>query len=341
MMRRSLFLVSPRHVEIREEQLPAPAAGQVLVQTIASSISAGTEMLIYRGHVTDETDIAENNLSVKNPFQYPFKYGYSCIGQVVSLGVGVPAEWAGKRVFSFHSHESHFLAGLEELIPLSDSMPIERSLFIPNMETAVNFLLDSQPVIGEQVAVFGMGVVGLLTISLLAQFPLQMLAGIDRLERRRTLALEAGAHRVFPPEDITSELSKSILHSLEKGESGFDLVFELSGSPHVLNQAIAITGFAGRVMIGSWYGEKTAKLELGGRFHRSRIRLLSSQVSTLTPGLAGRWNKSRRMAVALQQLSIIKPEKWITQRMKFNDLQAAYSLLDKSPEEALQVVLFY
>ncbi|KQC08758.1 MAG: hypothetical protein APR62_00120 [Smithella sp. SDB] len=341
MKRRSLFFVSPQHVEIREEQLPAPAAGQVLVQTIASSISAGTEMLIYRGQATDEADLAESNLSVQNPFQYPFKYGYSCIGQVVSLGAGVPAEWADKRVFSFHSHESHFLAGLEELIPLSDSMPIERSLFIPNMETAVNFLLDSRPVIGEQVIVFGMGVVGLLTISLLAQFPLQMLAGIDRLEQRRTLALEAGAHRVFPPEDITGELLTSILPSWGKGKSGFDLVFELSGSPYALNQAIAVTGFAGRVVIGSWYGGKTTKLELGGRFHRSRIHLLSSQVSTLTPGLAGRWNKSRRMAVALQQLPIIKPEKWITHRMKFNDVQAAYSLLDKSPEEALQIVLFY
>jgi len=341
MMRRSLFFVSPQRVEIREEQLPAPAAGQVLVQTIASSISSGTEMLIYRGQVTNEKELAESNLSVKNPFQYPFKYGYSCIGQVVSLGTGVPSEWAEKRVFSFNPHESHFLAGLEELIPIPDSMSVERSLFIPNMETAVNFLLDSQPVIGEQVAVFGTGVVGLLTISVLAQFPLQTLAGIDRLEQRRALALEAGAHRVFPPEDITGELSTSILHSLEKGEDGFDLVFELSGSPYALNQAIAVTGFAGRIVIGSWYAGKTAKLELGGRFHRSRIRLLSSQVSTLTPGLAGRWNRSRRMFVALQQLSIIKPEKWITHRMRFDDAQAAYSILDKSPEEALQVVLFY
>lgn len=337
MKRRSLFFVSPQRVEIREEQLPAPAAGQVLVQTIASSISSGTEMLIYRGQVMDEGVLDESILSVG----YPFKYGYSCIGNVVSLGAGVPSEWAEKKVFSFHPHESHFLAGLEELIPLPDSMPVERALFIPNMETAVNFLLDSRPLIGERVAVFGTGVVGLLTISLLAQFPLQTLAGLDPLEQRRTFALEAGAHMVFAPEDITNELLTGLLPSLEKGKNGFDLVFELSGSPNALNQAIAATGFAGRVVIGSWYGKKTAKLELGGRFHRSRIHLLSSQVSTVTPGLAGRWNKSRRMAVALQQLATIKPEKWITNRMKFNDAQAAYDMLDKSPEEVLQVVLFY
>jgi 2-desacetyl-2-hydroxyethyl bacteriochlorophyllide A dehydrogenase len=341
MKRRSLFFVSPQHVEIREEQLPAPAAGQALVQTIVSAISAGTEMLAYHGQITDETAPEGNNPSLQSSFQYHFKYGYSCVGQVVSLGAGVPAEWVGRRVFSFHPHESHFLAGLEELMPLADSMPIERALFIPNMETSVNFLLDGRPVIGEQAAIFGMGVVGLLTISLLAQFPLQTLIGIDRLERRRALALEAGAHAVFSPEEMATGLLKSILPSPEKGKNGFDLVFELSGSPDALNQAIAAAGFAGRIVIGSWYGRKTVKLELDGRFHRSRIQLVSSQVSTVTPGLAGRWDKSRRMTLALQQLDVVKPERWITHRMTFTDAQAAYDMLAESPKEALQVILVY
>jgi 2-desacetyl-2-hydroxyethyl bacteriochlorophyllide A dehydrogenase len=336
MKRRSLVFVSPQHVEIREEQLPSPLAGQVLVQTILSAISSGTEMLVYHGQVPAEMALDGNITSFQNLFQYPCKYGYSCVGRVIALGAGVPAEWAGKRVFSFHPHESHFLAGLEELILLPNSESIERSLFIPNMETAVNFLLDSQPLLGEQVAVFGLGVVGLLTVSVLAQLPLQMLAGVDRFEQRRLLALAAGAHRVYSPEDLAS-----ILPSLAEGTTGFDLVFELSGSPSTLNQAIAVTGFSGRVVIGSWYGRKTANFELGGRFHRSRIQLLSSQVSTLTPGLAGRWTKSRRMTVALQQLDVIKPEKWITHRMMFNDAQAAYTMLAESPHEALQVVLAY
>ena len=75
--------------------------------------------------------------------------------------------------------------------------------------------------------------------------------------------------------------------------SGADLSIELSGSPSALDDAIASTGFGGRVVIGSWYGEKKAALDLGGAFHRSRIKLISSQVSTIAPELSSRWDKAR------------------------------------------------
>jgi threonine dehydrogenase-like Zn-dependent dehydrogenase len=120
-----------------------------------------------------------------------------------------------------------------------------------------------------------------------------------------------------------------------------DVAFELSGAPAALDTAIAATGFGGRVVIGSWYGAKPVTVDLGGRFHRSRIQLIASQVSTLTPSLAARWDKRRRLDVAWRMLADIRPSRLITHRLAFNDIAEGYRLLDQDPGSALQVVVRY
>ena len=85
-----------------------------------------------------------------------------------------------------------FVAKLDELMPIPDGIGMEDAVFLPNMETAVNFVMDGRPLVGEIVAVFGQGIVGLLTTALLTQFPLGGLVCFDRFEKRRLLALELG-----------------------------------------------------------------------------------------------------------------------------------------------------
>jgi threonine dehydrogenase-like Zn-dependent dehydrogenase len=108
-----------------------------------------------------------------------------------------------------------------------------------------------------------------------------------------------------------------------------------------LNTAIEHTAFSGRIVIGSWYGQKRAEIDLGGSFHRSRIKLISSQVSSISPELSGRWDKSRRFEVAWQALERIQPQKWITNRFSLKDAAKAYQLLDENPQETIQVVFEY
>jgi len=130
---------------------------------------------------------------------FPLKYGYAAVGQVVAVGAQVAPEWQDRLVFSFHPHESHFLASLAELMPVPSGVPPETAAFLPNMETAVNFLMDGQPLIGEQVVIFGQGVVGLLTTALLARLPLAGLITLDRYTLRRETSLALGAHASLDP----------------------------------------------------------------------------------------------------------------------------------------------
>jgi len=338
MTRQSLWFDAPRRVTVREETLPEPAAGEVRVKTYASAISPGTEMLIYRGEFPEGMAADEGIAALGGALAYPLKYGYSSVGQVEALGARVAPEWLGRWAFAFHPHESHFVAPVESLLPIPSGISPEDALFLPNTETAVNFLLDGAPLIGEQVAVFGQGIVGLLTTALLARLPLGNLVTFDRLANRRAAALAMGARASLDPVEADEAARLRALLSAGAYE-GADLVFELSGAPAALDQAIAAAGFSGRVVVGSWYGRKRAALDLGGRFHRARIRLISSQVSTLTPELLGRWTKARRMDVAWERLRELRPSHLITHRYSFARAAEAYAQVDLRPGETLQVIL--
>jgi threonine dehydrogenase-like Zn-dependent dehydrogenase len=209
------------------------------------------------------------------------------------------------------------------------------------METSINFIMDGGPVIGEQVAVFGQGVVGLLTTALLARLPLSSLITLDRHSLRRKKSLALGAQASLDPQSPDAAAHLTSLLQKDSPYAGADLTYELSGNPDALEKAIEITGFNGRVVIGSCYDQKQVGLDLRGRFHRSRIRLISSQVSTIAPEWTGRWTKPRRLQIAWQMLQHLKPAHLITHRFPLAKASQAYALLDQHPEEAIQVVLTY
>ncbi|HNB40858.1 MAG TPA: zinc-binding alcohol dehydrogenase [Anaerolineales bacterium] len=325
---KTLFFTAPRQVEVRESNLPLLKEDEVLVETICSAISAGTEMLVYRDQFPQ---LKDSHDAVSSELKYPLAYGYACVGTVREIGKVVGKEWQDRLVFSFQPHTSHFLSKPENLFPIPNSLKPENACFLPNMETAVNLVQDGAPILGERVLVLGQGIVGLLTASLLHEFPLENLTVVDAIELRRKAMKEIEGQM-----SKVNKLSPSDLQS-----SSFDLVFELTGSPSALNTAIEHTSFSGRIVIGSWYGQKRAEIDLGGSFHRSRIQLISSQVSSISPTLSGRWDKSRRFEVAWQALERIQPQKWITHRFSLNEAANAYRLLDENSHETIQVVFDY
>lgn len=328
---KKVYFTAPGQIEVRQSSLPPLTQGQVLVETIFSAISSGTEMLLYRGQFPKDLPDAHDALS--SDLGYPMPYGYACVGRVTKISKDMRHRWLGRLVFAFHPHASRFIASTDDLLPLPDGMTAETACFLPNMETAVNLVQDAAPLLGERALVFGQGIVGLLTTSLLAEFPLASLVACDCYPLRRETSLSLGVSAVLDPNvpDFREHIRKLL-------PSGADLSLELSGAPAALDDAIALTGFGGRVVIGSWYGEKRASLDLGGAFHRSRIKLIASQVSTIAPELRGRWDKTRRFEVAWEALERIQPQKWITHRFPLEQAREAYRLLDENPQETIQII---
>jgi len=338
MNRHAVVMHGPFHIGVDREAFSPPGPGEVLVQTHRSAISAGTELLFYRGRVPPDQPLDAELAALAGPGTYPLRYGYAAIGHVIKTGPDVPERFLGRRVFCFHPHASHFTIKTTETVPIPDDLADRNAVFFANMETAITLMLDGRPVIGETVAVLGQGIVGLLAAALLARHPLRSLLTVDPIPRRRRTSLDMGAHAAIELREIDD--LKSQLASRTHGAMA-DLVFELSGDPSALNTAIELAGFGSRIVMGSWYGASSAVVHLGGRFHRSRIRLIASQVSTLPAGFTTRWDRHRRGETAWEMIRLTQPSRLITHEMPVEQAANAYDLLDRRPEEALQVVLTY
>ena len=333
---RALVFDAPYSLSIVSEPLPLPGPGQVRVRALASAISAGSELLFYRGQVPAGM-ASDATLDGVGGQEYPLRYGYALAGEVDALGADVAADWLGRRVFAFQPHASHFVAAPESLLPIPAGLTPELATLLPNMETAVSLIMDGSPVIGERAAVLGLGVIGQLTTRLLAEFPLARLVAADGVAGRRAAA--ACAPEVLTTAPETAPLRAALAAGAP--EDGADLVYELSGNPAALDLALAVVGHHGRIIVGSWYGTKRAPLDLGGRFHRSHVTIRSSQVSHLDTRWLGRWSKARRLDVAWAALQRLRPVDLLTHRFALEDAVAAYALLDSAPADVLQILFTY
>lgn len=346
MRARQLWFTKPGEVEIRENQLPPLEPGQILVKSDCSAISAGTEMLVYRGQLPTDIALDASLVALQQQTAYPLQYGYACVGRVEQLGAGVDAAWLNKRVFSFQPHASHFIATAEQLLVLPDDVEAEAAVFLANMETAVNLVLDGGPALGERVVVLGQGIVGLLLSCVLSRFPLAQLLALDEIGKRSNYAEWLGVHRTFDPKSDRqiAELKDALRLPVELSatpNSGADLIYEVSGAPAALNLAIDLCSYSGRIVIGSWYGSKSAAVKLGGVAHRNRIKFISSQVSSIAPELSGRWDKARRFQQAWRMIRQVKPQALISHRIPIDQAADIYKLLDQAPEQVLQAVYIY
>lgn len=329
MTERVLQFTAPHTVSHATVPARDPGPRQVRVETELSGISPGTELLVYRDQIPSDFPVDETLTAFDGTFSYPIEYGYSAVGTVTETGQAVEDAWLGRRVFGFQPHRSAFLAEPADLIVLPERITAATGAMLPTVETAITLVLDCQPRLGERVVVFGAGVVGLSTIRLLSSFPLSELVVVEPLQERRTRALAFGADRAVTPDEAREALDE------------MDLAVELSGQPEALDDAITVVGFDSRIVVGSWYGTKQASLDLGGRFHRDRISITASQVSSIAPALSGRWDRERRSKTVLEWLERFEAEQLITHRIAFEDAHRAYELLDESREETLQVLLTY
>lgn len=330
----ALWLTAPRTTTFRREAVPPPRCGEVRVRTIASALSQGTELLVYRGQVP--ADLPLDLPTLAGSFAFPIKYGYATVGRVVDIGTDVEGYAPGDLVFVHHPHQSAYVVPATLPVRLPAGLDPHLGLFTANLETAVNVLLDTPLRLGETALVFGQGTVGLLIAQLLKRAGAGCVLVVEPLPRRRELALRVAADAgLAPGDDLPGRV-----RALTAGR-GADVAIEVSGAGAALQAAIDSVAVEGTVVAVSWYGTKPVALSLGGHFHRGRIRVRSSQVGRLAPALSPRWDHARRLALAIDLLPRLRLAELISHRFPFSEAPAAYRLLDERPEEAAQVVLTY
>ncbi|HEX9014727.1 MAG TPA: zinc-binding dehydrogenase, partial [Chloroflexota bacterium] len=252
----AVWFPAARRAELRREPLAAVGPADVAVRTIASAISHGTEMLVYRGQIPP--DLPLDLPTLRGGFGFPIKYGYASVGRVEEVGQGVERVREGDLVFVHHPHQDRYVVPASMAVALPAGLDPERGLFTANLETAVNVMLDAGIRLGERVAIFGQGVVGLLLTQLARRAGAGLVVTVDPVAIRRALSKGVGADEALAPDAGLPDEIKRLC-----GGSGADLAIEASGNSEALQQAIDSVAFQGTVVVCSWYGSKPATLMLG------------------------------------------------------------------------------
>ncbi|MFJ4364492.1 zinc-binding alcohol dehydrogenase [Streptomyces chartreusis] len=297
---RAFWLRSPGEGEIREAVLPEPGEDEVLVRSLYSGVSRGTETLVFRGGVPENQHAAMRAPFQEGEFPAPVKYGYLSVG-VVEAG---PTALVGRTVFCLYPHQTRYVVPASAVTVVPDDVPAARAVLAGTVETAVNALWDAAPLVGDRIAVVGGGMVGCSVAALLARFPGVRLQLVDADPRRAEVA-EALGVGFATPEDALGEC---------------DLVVHASATEQGLNRSLELLRAEGTVLELSWYGDRRVALPLGEAFHSRRLVIRSSQVGTVSPARRATRSYADRLALALDLLADPALDALITGESAFEEL---------------------
>jgi 2-desacetyl-2-hydroxyethyl bacteriochlorophyllide A dehydrogenase len=297
---RAFWVAVPGRGEIRDEVLPAPTEGDVVVRALYSGISRGTEALVFAGRVPQTERVRMRAPFQAGEFPAPVKYGYSSVGRVERGPNGLE----GRDVFVLYPHQTRYVVPAQAVNVLPDTIPPERAVLAANLETAINGVWDARPHVGDRVAVIGAGTVGCLTAWLAGQIVGCEVELVDINPRRSKVARALDVR--FAEPDAAAQNADVVVHA--------------SGSPAGLELALRIAGFEARIVELSWYGDQAVSLALGGAFHAKRLTIASSQVGSVAASQRPRWDTRRRMQLALKLLGDASLDVLITGESDFETL---------------------
>jgi 2-desacetyl-2-hydroxyethyl bacteriochlorophyllide A dehydrogenase len=319
---RELWFTAPGQVELRVAAAAALATGQVRLRGLASGISQGTELLLYRGEGPTPFD---PSLDAAGAPTFPRRYGYAWVGEVVeskSLELMV-----GARVFALAPHGDEHCLDAARVRRLPPEVPPERAVLAANLETAVNVVWDAGIALGDDVVVIGGGVVGLLAGYAALRGGASRVRLLEPSARRCQAGLALGFEQASPPEQADGSLA--------------DVVIEASGNPACLDLAVRLARDEAVIVVASFYGQRVAPVALGSDFHRRRLCLRASQVSRVPPSRSVGWSFGRRFQLVTDLLRNAALDALLDPAVPFAEAPASYALLARAPGDALQTSFSY
>lgn len=312
---RAFWVIGPGQGELRAESLPALRSGEVLVRTLYSAISRGTEALVFRGEVPPSQYLAMRAPFQQGDFPAPVKYGYCSVG-VVESGVS-PSE--GQVVFCLYPHQDRYMVPIAAVTPVPQHIPPGRAVLAANLETALNALWDAAPRLGDRITVIGAGVVGCLIAWLCSQLPGCCVQLVDLDPAKAVVAEKLGIQFAEP----------------EAAGGDQDLVIHASGAADGLALGLRLAGFEATVIEVSWFGTNPVSLPLGEAFHARRLRIQSSQVGSIAPAQRARWDHRRRMTTVMALLADPVLDCLISGESPFAELPRVLTELSTNPPGVL------
>jgi Zn-dependent alcohol dehydrogenase len=318
---RAFWVRRPGQGEIRSVTLAPPGPDEVLVRTLHTGVSRGTETLVFSGSVPPRSYETMRAPYQDGDFPGPVKYGYLNVGQVEEG----PPDLLGRTIFCLYPHQTRYVVPVSAVTAVPSDVPATRAVLAGTVETAVNALWDATPLVGDRIAVIGAGMVGCCVAALVAKVPGVRVQLVDVDDSRASVAAALGVPFVSPAD----------------AQDGCDVVIHASATSAGLARSLSLLAMDGRVVDLSWYGDRAVTVPLGEDFHVRRLTIRSSQVGTVSPATQGRRSYADRLALSLSLLADPAFDALLTGNSAFEDLPSLLPRLVDGSQPALCHVVNY
>src|SRR4051794_11855331 len=364
---RELIATAPRTPVIEEYDEPPLGPRQIRIKTEFASPKHGTELVGYRNDpVANRPYDFAWGANIPRPPDvglqgFPRPLGNMAVGTVAEVGPEVTRFTVGDRVFGHFPIRETQTVDESGADPLPVGLSPEAAVCLDPLVMALA-MRDAGIKLGDRVAIFGLGAIGLFAVQLARAAGADWVVAIDPLENRRALAVQFGADAVIDPQagdgDVGMEIRRLtgpmpdptpraqtritggyLERPTQTGNLGVDVAVETSGSVPALHQAIRATRFGGAICMISFYGKDATGLYLGDEFHVNRLTLVSARAETL-PGRDGPvWDLKRLVDLALSWLvsGRLRVDGIITPIVDFADSAEAYRAIDERPQDSIKL----
>lgn len=365
-MPRELIASAPRTPELRSYDEPGLGPAQIRVKTEFASPKHGTELVAYcnepaagrpySGAWGAVMDAASGGAT------FPRRLGNMAVGTVIEAGSEVSRFRVGDRVFGHFPIRETQTIDESQADVLPDGMSAEAAVCLDPVVMAMA-MRDVPIRLGDRVAVFGMGAIGLMAVQLARLNGADWVAAVDPIAARREVAISLGADVALDPvaEGDTGLAIRKLTYAGEGtpetpgrgarivggytedttqlSQLGVDVAIEVSGSPRALHDAIRATRFGGAICVLSFYGRDSAGLHLGEEFHVNRLTLVSARAQSLPLRDAPAWDLARLVGISLKWLADgrLRTDGIVTPIVDFADSAEAYREIDEHPERSIKL----
>jgi threonine dehydrogenase-like Zn-dependent dehydrogenase len=318
----ALWHISPDASAILEHDLPAGNDHMLLVKSLYSLVSMGTERIVASALMPSAV---WNQMAVpymEGTFSLPCKYGYSLTGKVLKG----PAEYKGKTVHLMHPHQDRLWVNATSVFIVPDDIPATRAVLASQVETAVTAIWDSRISLGDSVLIAGFGLVGAMIALLTSPIPGVKIAVLEKNEFRKELA---------------RELCFDVIDKQDENGKIFDVAIHTAGDEKALQFCIDHIGHESQVTEVSFYGKKSITLMLGETFHTQRKRIVVSQVAHIPSHKLNRWDLHRRKKLVFDMLKDKRFDMLVENRIPFEQAPLLFNQIRYGLINDISVVFQY
>ncbi|MFN3684061.1 MAG: zinc-dependent alcohol dehydrogenase [Fimbriimonadaceae bacterium] len=326
----------------REVSLPPPGPSQVRVRCLHGVEKHGTMMAFVRGYANDRGRWdPERLLHVPEGmlWSYPVPLGNMQYGEVTEVGPGCRLLRPGDLVCVSAPFQPELVANEADCWRVPDGVDWKDALLLDPCEFALGALRDGGVRIGDRIAVFGMGAIGLCCVQLAKAAGATLVVALDPIERRREAAEECGADRTLDPTEGDIGLA---LRDATAGR-GPDVIVDFSGSARALQQAIRGIAYGGTIVLGAFPPPHREGLDFGGEFHMNRPRLVSSRACSDPNPDHPRWSHRRIQEECFELIcrGAVRGAPVLGPTVRFEELPEAYLRVAGDPAAGVKLTVDY